>query len=647
MKKLVLIVLTFVALFGCKKENSFEKEGIPVGPSGEELFEISSGEVLSYSDEGTISLSGTSGISVGDFIVTGFSSSTPMGFLKKVKSVSGGKIHTQQASIEEVVKDGSLSFSKEIKPSEKYKSSLPEGVTFIEKKGFDFGFNFNNIQISNGVFINGQFFFNYSVDGEIDIEKWKLKKFLIINILSEESSLQISANDSFYLQDKEKIIWSQNLPGFLAGTIGIVPLYITPSIEVVLKADGSISVCSSKVNQSFELQGGLKYENNKWDMIKSLDFDFSGFNPSLQSNLSLEAYASAAFNIFLYDVAGPYAYADGGLGVYASSSGGSINWNLDGKLKIGVGAKIKILSKTLADKNYNLINYDEQILSGQIGGTNNPPTVFIQVDTPEPWYVGNEISFKAAVVDEVPEDQCQVRWDFEDNGVWDTDWVYEKTMIHSFPNKAYYVVKVQAKDPSGKIGEKTRGMNIVTPNNNSIILQPGPEGKDASAGLVNWVSGNTTYYGDGTTEEMEISKYVTGGSEGWRSMLIQFPLDEIPENSTIVSAKMELYGFGLGPYPNLAIARISKVTSPWEENSVNGENFPSSENYFTSFEFTFEGIKSWYSIDISSVVQSWILDPSQNNGLALSTVSNDTYCLIFSSDNPEVINRPKLIVEYY
>ena len=82
---------------------------------------------------------------------------------------------------------------------------------------------------------------------------------------------------------------------------------------------------------------------------------------------------------------------------------------------------------------------------------NKPPVPKILAATP----YGNittsfYLSSWPSTDDVTPPSQLLVRWDFEGDGNWDTDWSYEKVIWHQFPVPGEYFVILEAEDAGGE-----------------------------------------------------------------------------------------------------------------------------------------------------------------------------------------------------
>jgi len=61
---------------------------------------------------------------------------------------------------------------------------------------------------------------------------------------------------------------------------------------------------------------------------------------------------------------------------------------------------------------------------------------------------------------EDPTGVLEVRWDWEDDGVWDTAWSTTKTATHTFPAVGAYTTRLQVRDAGGLTSEATRTVSL-------------------------------------------------------------------------------------------------------------------------------------------------------------------------------------------
>ena len=94
------------------------------------------------------------------------------------------------------------------------------------------------------------------------------------------------------------------------------------------------------------------------------------------------------------------------------------------------------------------------------GGNTAPKAVFNF--SPEYGSVSTLFSFDASESydDEDTEDLLQVRWDWENDGTWDTEYSLVKTASHQFTQVGTYTVKMEVKDTQGLVDFTTHNINV-------------------------------------------------------------------------------------------------------------------------------------------------------------------------------------------
>ena len=81
---------------------------------------------------------------------------------------------------------------------------------------------------------------------------------------------------------------------------------------------------------------------------------------------------------------------------------------------------------------------------------------------------------------ETPSADLEVRWDFEDDGVWDVNWTANKTTTHVFDAVGNYPVRLQVRDSLGAVDEATGSVSIVNTVPNALIVPSAVSGTIAT-----------------------------------------------------------------------------------------------------------------------------------------------------------------------
>ncbi len=100
---------------------------------------------------------------------------------------------------------------------------------------------------------------------------------------------------------------------------------------------------------------------------------------------------------------------------------------------------------------------------GPTPDTNNAPNA--DAGGPYQALVGTDITFDGSESSDPDDDDIQYRWDFDNDGTYDTDYSDEATATSSYDTPGTYTVKLQVKDDGGKTDTDTAQVTILQPNN--------------------------------------------------------------------------------------------------------------------------------------------------------------------------------------
>jgi len=182
----------------------------------------------------------------------------------------------------------------------------------------------------------------------------------------------------------------------------------------------------------------------------------------------------------------------------------------------------------------------------------------------------------------------------------------------------------------------------------TLILQPGPEGKDAT---INDPSPNSN---SGNTAKFFCMGWTHSGVPGKHRALVDFDLSTIPPDAEILDARLNLYYVCLEPtyitQSGENESYIQLIISPWEENTVTWNNQPSitveDQVYLPR---STEPEQDYTNIDVTTLIRKLFHEPDNYHGIMLRLIDEYPYnCLLFASgdymDHPE--KRLKLQVIY-
>jgi PKD repeat protein len=182
----------------------------------------------------------------------------------------------------------------------------------------------------------------------------------------------------------------------------------------------------------------------------------------------------------------------------------------------------------------------------------------------------------------------------------------------------------------------------------TIVLQPGPEGKDAE---ISSLQPDINY---GGTSKFVAMAWTHSGEPGNHRAIIDFDLSMIPPGGEIVDARLNLYYVCLEPtyVPQTGNneSYLQLITEEWDEGTVTWNTQPSitteDQVYLPA---STEPEQDYTNIDVTIPVRKMYNEPENYHGLMLRLITEEYYrCLLFASgdymDYPEL--RPKLEIIY-
>lgn len=140
--------------------------------------------------------------------------------------------------------------------------------------------------------------------------------------------------------------------------------------------------------------------------------------------------------------------------------------------------------------------------------------------------------------------------------------------------------------------------------------------------------------------------------------LLRTSLSHIPTTATVTRAVLKLYVYSSGPYPMTVNAY--KVTKPWAAGEATWIKATAASNWTTAgcrnapndYENTVRSsgsvskVNTWVQLDITSLVQEWVANPSANLGVLLRGQTSAGEYVFVSNDYPNASQRPQLEIVY-
>jgi hypothetical protein len=300
------------------------------------------------------------------------------GYLRKVVDVDveGGRliVTTEQASLEEAFEE--LDIKTTIKLPQSSELSPPgifQSPPYPVKSPLTIEMGTLNVSIYYLIpvtyatmKVGGSFKFTPSMDVEIKISMFKLKKFRLVLRGDVEQGLGLDMSGGPGLEYEVPIITP--VPIF-STTIGPVAI----SLEFTLLGGVGLSFNTGidgrfGYDTSLTMEGGVEYMDGDWNPVTEFDYEFNPyFDFKVYAGLEGEVYLKPRIGTYIYSVAGPYfqlkPYGKGTI-TFIPNIHLEAGWGLSGS----IGGSVKILSKVLLDINYELFNFYETLWKKDLTG---------------------------------------------------------------------------------------------------------------------------------------------------------------------------------------------------------------------------------------------------------------------------------------
>ena len=101
---------------------------------------------------------------------------------------------------------------------------------------------------------------------------------------------------------------------------------------------------------------------------------------------------------------------------------------------------------------------------GPGGPSNQPPIANASAGEPYEGVPGEEITFDGSLSSDPEGTDLDYRWDFDGDGIYDTEWLENATVIYSYDNEGIYTVILQVKDGPGATNTDETTATIAIPN---------------------------------------------------------------------------------------------------------------------------------------------------------------------------------------
>ncbi|NOX85552.1 MAG: PKD domain-containing protein [Chlorobi bacterium] len=490
----LILVILLVSQNGCRKDKDEVK---PENPPANEFPETTKLISDQKWDENIISVDSSSwtltfnssitkdyDLKVGDVLFT----SKGQGLLRKITNIKKEDgnlvIQTVQATIVEAWPNGKFSFHKDLTQDLKKAkvTYAAEGVTFHgigntrdDCDGCE-GFKCTwEKEIADHV----------TIEGEVELSPtmylyavWHgyTPDTVILTVTTTET-LQITStvNIMSLTLKKEILLGKITLPSYpIPGT----PIAVTPVISIKLGANLEIkSEVTAGVKQTLSYTTGFKYIKGDISKVIEMEKSLEPIPPTLSNTLDAKAYIKPELNMVIDYVLSPYLNLEM-YGELEAELGATPWWTLYAGLKCRGGLKAGIfgfVNVTMLEAGVDIFDYKIPLANAD-EDINYPPNASFTI-SPESGGIGTVFHFDASgcTDNEDPPEDLMVRWDWEDDGNWDTEYTTEKQTTHSYSTAGDYTVRLEVKDSGGSTDETTETISIASNHAPVAVINVEPE----------------------------------------------------------------------------------------------------------------------------------------------------------------------------
>lgn len=363
-----IIILIFA---GCDSPTDFQPDDTP------EIMESSFGEatfgedttiiddetmdkLTGVSEDGTVfTFQGTDPVLKSlenkEFLILGRSALTPFGALRRIEEVRRDgdifEITTSDATLEEAFENLEISFNELLSPNQVDSISYKVPSLGIHRKMtreshpeiLDLAFTMPIEQkLTDNIKLEGRLVMSPGYDFSLSIRRFRMQELRMVITNDIENELSVFAGESVKVKYK-RVIFS-----YWFHPIALGPVIVTPRISVNVGVEGEAKAgISSGVEITVEMEGGVHYQSNIWQPVRTFQTDYDAHLMETRVNASVTSYLEPRFDFYVYGVAGPYVNVKG----YGEASWDMMRnprYQVHAGVKSSAGAEMRILSRVIA-----------------------------------------------------------------------------------------------------------------------------------------------------------------------------------------------------------------------------------------------------------------------------------------------------------
>ncbi len=386
------------------------------------------------------------------------------GILRKINNIdnSGDRliVTTSQAAMTEAFEKIHFSFKENLSSrlSQAKIDYLAPGVILKTNQQNDVSVDISislEIPIDDHFKVSGDLTITPSISGEVDISNYNLNSLRMEFGLHELFELNMSTTLASYELEKEVKVAQFTFPPITVPPVTVVPvfsLYLGANLELESKL-------SVGVSQELTTTCGIMYSGGNWDPFFSFDPSFGRNGPILSNTATAKAYIKPQIDMKFYGVVSPNLSTQL-YGLVEAELGATPWWSLYGGLSADLGIDLSIFIKEITLFNANL--FDEKILIASASGTGDDPPMALFDINPDDGTRDTNFRFDASdCLDNVDAvSALLVRWDWEGDGIFDTDFSNAKTKSHKYAEIGTYHPILEVKNTNDLTSQSSKTLIV-------------------------------------------------------------------------------------------------------------------------------------------------------------------------------------------
>jgi len=422
-------------------------------------------------------------IQIGDFLF----SDAEDGYVNKIVDLTKDTasniitVTTAPSSILEIFSDLYVDHSDTLKNDPSVPYSLSKGVQLspygnkgLEVLHFDLNAVLHDLDgdldtDNDQIRITGEYRLEPKINTEILIQDKALQRIYFEYEFKNTYDLNITIANGINTDDKfvkDLFKKPKKLAKIVVPTPIGIPLIFVPELQIEVGAElGIESEISAGIQHVSTSRTAMIYQNGYWRTEKSKTRETNPVLPSLENTKAYaKVFVKPEIAIKLYRFIGPYA----DLEVYGELDVAPFYdpwWQFYLGAKMGVGFKLEAFGISGFDFRADIFDYKYVIAHAETSG-NIAPTAAISAE-PSTGIPGTTFNFSAFGSSD-PEDEIsdlEVRWDWDNDGTWDTPYSGVKMASHTYDNVGTYTVKLQVMDKDGATAEDETTITVAETEN--------------------------------------------------------------------------------------------------------------------------------------------------------------------------------------